>query len=152
MDKNQIVLANKKRMREIAKQIAISMQTGKCLFLYGDLGSGKTTFAGMLIKELMLLNNFKISYINQIYITSPTFNILNQYDLNNQEKIWHFDLYRIKDPNELIELGIGEASSSGMSIVEWPEIIENSGYWSKDNIIRIKLKSHDDRNVMISIL
>lgn len=85
------------------------------LFLKGNLGAGKTTFAQQLFKRLNV----------QQQVTSPTFNIANTYsDLNNKE-YYHFDLYRIKQAEELDEFGFYEYIDSGnICIIEWPEIAE----------------------------
>lgn len=85
------------------------------LFLKGNLGAGKTTFAQQLFKRLQV----------QQQVTSPTFNIANTYsDIDNKE-FYHFDLYRIKHTEELDEFGFYEYIDSGnICIIEWPEIAE----------------------------
>jgi len=88
---------------------------GQCFALYGNLGFGKTTFAQYLIKIL----NPKIENI-----ISPTFNIIQTYPSETAE-IWHIDCYRLKSADEFFDLGIDEAFSSCVTVIEWPEIIEN---------------------------
>ncbi len=87
---------------------------GQCFALYGNLGFGKTTFAQYLIKFL----NPKIENI-----ISPTFNIIQTYPSEVAE-IWHIDCYRLKSDDEFYELGIDEAFFDCITIIEWPEIIE----------------------------
>ena len=86
------------------------------LLLYGDLGAGKTTFSQALFKALGTRDS----------VTSPTFNIVNTYhDLKGQE-LYHFDLYRIKHPAELSELGFEDYVDSGrITLIEWPEMAED---------------------------
>lgn len=105
------------KMNLLAKDIASRLSVGNILCLKGDLGAGKTTFAKMVINALEK---------GEIEVTSPTFNIVNIYNLSNAIALWHFDLYRLKEIGEVDQLGIEDAFSSGISIIEWPEIIENS--------------------------
>ena len=78
-----------------------------------------------------------ISLTKQITVTSPTFNIVNQYTINDDIEVYHFDLYRIKNINELKFIGLDDAVSDGVSIVEWPEIAKN--HWKRKNIIEIHM-------------
>ena len=118
--------------------MARSLKAGDVLCLVGDLGSGKTTFASSLISELTKENN----------ITSPTFNLVHTYDYS-QFPIWHFDLYRLTDINEVYHLGIEDAFASGLSIIEWPQIIDSI---LPLNAIKIKIdfaERYDSRYVSI---
>ncbi|MDR1488583.1 MAG: tRNA (adenosine(37)-N6)-threonylcarbamoyltransferase complex ATPase subunit type 1 TsaE [Holosporales bacterium] len=83
--------------------------------LYGDLGSGKTTFTQFFINRL-LINKTDV-------VTSPTFNMVQIYE-TIKGGIWHADLYRVKNKTELEELGLIEAMHSNICIIEWPKIIE----------------------------
>jgi tRNA threonylcarbamoyladenosine biosynthesis protein TsaE len=88
----------------------------KIILLKGDLGSGKTTLAKLLIKQ---------SGVHEV-VTSPTFNIVSEYHSESGELIYHFDLYRIKSIDELFEIGFEEYIDSGnRCIIEWPEIAES---------------------------
>lgn len=85
------------------------------LLLKGNLGSGKTTFARKLLRHLGI----------QREISSPTFNLVNVYPLEDGKELYHFDLYRIKHPEELEEIGFFEYLESGnICLIEWPEIAE----------------------------
>jgi len=100
--------------KKLALILASMVKKHDALLLKGDLGSGKTTFTQNLIGALTK---------NQ-HIQSPTFNIVNIYQ-STIGPIWHYDLYRIKKESELHEIGLEESLSTGLSIIEWPELVEN---------------------------
>lgn len=83
--------------------------------LYGTLGAGKTLIASELIKSYL--------YDKSINITSPTFNLLNIYE-TDAYPIYHYDLYRLTDIQEIYEIDIEEALDTHLCIIEWPELIE----------------------------
>lgn len=100
---------------EIAKKIITSVKS-KTLLFYGEMGVGKTT----LIKEICKQLN-----VNDT-ITSPTFSLVNEYHTTKLEKVFHFDFYRIKDENEVLDIGIEDYFySKNWCLIEWPENIEN---------------------------
>lgn len=105
---------NLDKMEEFAATIAQDVKKGDVITLTGDLGAGKTTFAQFFIKAL--------SGDNPVEVTSPTFNLLHLYETSKGE-IWHFDLYRLKQKEEIYELGLEEAFLNGISLIEWPQII-----------------------------
>lgn len=89
------------------------------ILLQGDLGAGKTVLARGIARGLGVPETTPI--------TSPTFTLMNHYTARLD--LYHFDLYRLSDPDELIELGFDEfAHGSGVSLVEWPERLEDRGF------------------------
>ena len=102
-------------LENIALIIASQVEKTSVVLLYGDLGTGKTTFAAHLIRALIGERNEQI--------TSPTFNLVHVYDGPNCS-IWHFDLYRLKKSQEIYELGLEDALTFGITLIEWPEIVE----------------------------
>ena len=100
-------------IENIANKIITQSKT-KTLLFYGEMGAGKTTLTKAIIKKLGCTDD----------VSSPTFSIVNEYKLNN-EKIYHFDLYRINDLEELYNFGIEDyIDSKHWKLIEWPEIIE----------------------------
>ena len=97
----------------VSKEVLNNLKSKTILF-YGDMGAGKTTFIKSLIKNLGCKDE----------ASSPTFSIVNEYEIEN-DKIFHFDLYRIKDIEEAYNFGIEDYLDSGhWVLIEWPEKIE----------------------------
>ena len=104
--------------KKLSKKISKIIKAGDVVFLYGEIGVGKTTFARFLINHLEVENKIKKSDV-----LSPTFNIAYDYDIG-KIKVYHYDLYRIKSNKDILELGMFDVSKDHIKIVEWPEIIE----------------------------
>ena len=111
-------LKSLKETKNLSKKISKLIKNGDVILLYGQIGVGKTTFVRFLINNLQ--NKEKIKKCN---VLSPTFNIVYDYNIKNI-KILHYDLYRIKNHNEIHELGVFENLSNTITIVEWPELIK----------------------------
>ena len=105
--------------QNFSKNISKIISAGDIIFLYGDIGVGKTTFVRFLINHLESKNGIKKSDV-----LSPTFNIVYDYDVGNL-KILHYDLYRLKNYKDISQLGMFETSDDSIKIVEWPELIES---------------------------
>ena len=98
--------------KRLAVELAGKIQKGSVLALYGDLGSGKTTFTRYFVEALGLKNR----------VQSPTFVVARKYgDVN------HVDLYRLTNEEEARDIGIEEMlfDQNSITLIEWPEIIEN---------------------------
>ena len=108
---------NLSQLDSLSKKILSFLSKSDCIFLFGELGSGKTTFVRSLIHQLQEKNKIK-----KTEVTSPTYNLLNEYEIQNL-KIMHYDLYRLKNDKEINQLGIFEEDEKVISIIEWPEKI-----------------------------
>lgn len=109
------IIATIDQTEHIAEAIAKRLKAGDVLCLTGDLGAGKTTFSQFLCRALGVDD----------YVTSPTFNIMNQYD--GKLPIYHFDVYRIGDESEMDEIGFDEfLYGNGVCLVEWANMVTSS--------------------------
>ncbi len=104
--------------KNLSKKISRIIKAGDVIFLYGEIGTGKTTFTRFVINYFESKNKIKNSDV-----LSPTFNIVYDYDVG-KEKILHYDLFRLKDYNDISQLGMFETSNESIKIVEWPELIK----------------------------
>ena len=114
----QIDISSEKKLEEFAGSLIESIKQGDIFFLYGEMGVGKTTFVKLLINKLQLKFKQKTSEV-----TSPTFNIMNEYTMGNLV-IKHYDLYRIKSDSELKDLELLGNNNNDILFIEWPQIIK----------------------------
>ena len=139
---DKIDLSSEKKTEELARKILKKIKPGNIIFLYGEMGVGKTTFVKYLINEFQ-----KIQKIKTTEVTSPTFNILNEYSIN-QIKIDHYDLFRLKSVEETKNLDLFEDNTNTVTLIEWPQIIKKK----PNNLIELNFeyeKDHHSRFVQI---
>ena len=108
-----------RELEKIADKIKKKLLLGDVVFLYGEIGVGKTTFARLLINSFESEKKIKKSEV-----LSPTFNIVFEYEIK-EFKIKHFDLYRIKNYDEIKNIGLLENLEQNITLIEWPELINN---------------------------
>ena len=121
---------------ELAKNFSRTLHKGDVAYFHGEIGVGKTTFIRHLINNLQQLNK-----INLTEVTSPTFNLVNEYDVGNFI-IQHYDLYRLTDYSEIKNIGLFENREEIVTLVEWPEKIKKT----VDNKIDLFFEYNDDLN------
>jgi tRNA threonylcarbamoyladenosine biosynthesis protein TsaE len=107
-----MVLPDPAATESLAAALAGKARRGDVILLSGDLGAGKTHFARAFINALAPTPE---------EVPSPTFTLVQTYQGRGDLEIWHFDLYRLKAPEEAYELDIEEAFTEGISLVEWPD-------------------------------
>ena len=108
-----------RELEKIADKIKKILLPGDVVFLYGEIGVGKTTFARLLINSFE--NQVKIK---KSEVLSPTFNIVFEYQIK-KFKIKHFDLYRLKNSNDIKNIGLSENLEESITLIEWPELIKD---------------------------
>ena len=111
-------LKNLQETNKISKKISKIVKPGTVIFLYGEIGVGKTTFVRFFVHNLESEKGLTNSEV-----LSPTFNIVYDYNIK-KIKILHYDLYRLKNYKDILQLGMFETSSDSIKIVEWPELIK----------------------------
>ena len=105
-------------LQKITNRIKKILLPGDVIFLYGQIGVGKTTFARLLI------NNYENEKkLKKSEVLSPTFNIMFEYDIKDFT-IEHYDLHRLKNEKEIINIGLFANLEQNITIVEWPELIK----------------------------
>ena len=142
ISQEKIDLSSENRTKDLANKILKKLKLGDIIFLYGEMGVGKTTFIKYLINAFQKKNNLKLTEI-----TSPTFNLLNEYDIN-QIRINHYDLFRLKSAEEVKNLNLFESYSRAITLIEWPQIIKEK----PKNLIELNFKyekDHQRRSVQI---
>ena len=115
---SKIDITLEKDTKSISQKFSNYLSKGDIIFLYGEIGVGKTTFIKYLINFLQL--KFKQK---ETEIPSPTFNIVYEYQVKNLI-VQHYDLYRIKNDSELKNIGLFENMKNNLLLIEWPEIIK----------------------------
>ena len=106
--------------KKVAEAISINLKPNDFVLLSGNLGAGKTTFTRFLIHFLQQKNQRPLEEI-----VSPTFNIVQYYDLGKNLKVAHYDFYRLKKEKEILNIGLFDTAKDFINIIEWPEIAMN---------------------------
>lgn len=110
-----MIINNIEELNIKAKEFADSLKPGSVVALVGPLGAGKTTFTQAVARELGITE----------HLTSPTFTIVQEYD-SGKLPFYHFDVYRVSDPDELFEMGFDEyLHGKGVCFIEWADLIED---------------------------
>ena len=113
----KIDLSSENQTEAFALKFLEKIKPQDVIFLYGEMGVGKTTFIKYLINGFQKKNNQITTEV-----TSPTFNILNEYQIK-KIKINHYDLYRLNSVNELKDLNLFDENLNSITLIEWPQII-----------------------------
>ena len=139
---DKIDLSSEKKTEELASKFLKKLKIGNTVFFYGEMGVGKTTFIRYLINEFQKMSKLEITEV-----PSPTFNLLNEYQIN-QTKINHYDLFRIKSSEEIKNLDLFGDNEKTITLIEWPEMIIEK----PKNLIELNFKyekDHQKRSVQI---
>ena len=140
---SKIDITSEKITKELAKKFTKFLKGGEFIFLYGEMGVGKTTFVRYLINEFQKKKN-----LQQTEITSPTFSLLNEYQIDDL-RIKHYDLFRIDNKEGTNNLNIFEKDNKTITLIEWPQLIDNSKYIKFIKLTFRYLNNMNDRSVDI---
>ena len=139
---DKIDISSEKKIEDFAYKFQKKIKPGLIIFLYGEIGVGKTTFVRHLINSHQKKNKLELTEV-----TSPTFNLCNHYKIKNI-KINHYDLFRLKSEDDLKSLDLFDDNSDTVTLVEWPQIINNK----PKNLIELYFEyenDHQKRSVKI---
>ena len=139
---DKIELSSEKNIEELAGKFLNKIKPGDIIFLYGEIGVGKTTFVRYLVNKFQKENKLEITEV-----TSPTFNLLSEYQIN-QTKINHYDLFRLKSSEEINNLDLFGDSKNSITLIEWPQMIKEK----PKNLIELFFeyeKNHQTRSIQI---
>ncbi|MDC0865903.1 tRNA (adenosine(37)-N6)-threonylcarbamoyltransferase complex ATPase subunit type 1 TsaE [Candidatus Pelagibacter sp.] len=117
---SKIDISSEETTKELAKDLTHYLKGGEIVYLYGEMGVGKTTFVRHLINQFQKNKKLHITEV-----TSPTFNLLNEYDINDLV-IKHYDLFRLKDETEITNLDLFENNQNTITLIEWPQLISRN--------------------------
>ena len=131
-----------RELEKIADKIKKILSLGDVVFLYGEIGVGKTTFARLLINSFENEKKLKKSEV-----LSPTFNIVFEYEIK-EFTIKHFDLYRLKNSNDIKNIGLSESLEQSITLIEWPELIINKPQNRLDLFFEYK-EDYNERSLII---
>ena len=117
---SKIDISSEETTKELAKDLTHYLKGGEIVYLYGEMGVGKTTFVRYLINQFQKNKKLRITEV-----TSPTFNLLNEYEINDLV-IKHYDLFRLKDKSEITNLDLFENNQNTITLIEWPQLISKN--------------------------
>tara|TARA_B100001109_G_scaffold50638_1_gene40753 strand:- start:9 stop:464 length:456 start_codon:yes stop_codon:yes gene_type:complete len=138
-----IDISSEETTRELAKNFSNYLKGGEIIFLYGEMGVGKTTFVKYLINQLLIKKNLQTTEV-----TSPTFNLLNEYEIDNLT-IKHYDLFRLKNESEIKNLDLFDQNKNTITLIEWPELIEKENVKKTIDLIFYYENEFNNRSVKI---
>ena len=140
---SKIDITSEKSTRELAEKLTKYFKGGEYIFLHGEMGVGKTTFVKYFVNKFQSDEKLKLTEV-----TSPTFNLLNEYETNNFI-IKHYDLFRIKNSSEIKDLDIFEKNKKIVTLVEWPQLLKNSNEAKKIDLLFTYENELKNRTVQI---
>ncbi len=130
--------------KKLAEDFVNHLKKGSFVFLYGEIGVGKTTFVKHFINTYQIYKNLEISEV-----TSPTFSLMNEYEIG-ELVIKHYDLYRLKSKSEIKNLDIFDIDKNTITFIEWPELVYKKKLLNSVDLIFSYENNHDNRFIKIS--
>lgn len=135
----EIILKNIDKIDDAAQEFVDNMGDSTIFAFYGKMGAGKTTFIKAVCERLGVKD----------VVNSPTFAIVNEYMAGNGEPVYHFDFYRIRKEQEVLDIGYEDYVYSGcVCFMEWPELIEDL---LPDDAVKVTVTEREDGSRVISM-
>ena len=135
----ELQIRNLDEIRAVAKEFVAALGNRTVVAFYGKMGVGKTTFIKAVCEELGVTD----------VINSPTFAIVNEYMSGAGEPVYHFDFYRIRRPEEVLDIGYYEYIDSGcLCLMEWPELIEDL---LPEETVRVNITENADKTRTLTL-
>ena len=142
--KNSLIdISSEETTKELAKNFSNFLTGGEVIFLYGEMGVGKTTFVKYLINQFQMKKRLQTTEV-----TSPTFNLLNEYEADYLI-IKHYDLFRLKDKSEVKNLDIFDKNQNTITLIEWPELISKGNFEKTIDLLFNYENEFNNRSVKI---
>ena len=142
---SKIDITSEKLTKELAQEFTKYLKGGEFVFLYGEIGVGKTTFVKYFINEYQKMNN-----LTETEITSPTFSLLNEYQIKDL-RIKHYDLFRINRKEDIKNLEIFEKDIKIITLIEWPQLLNDIQNIKSIDLIFSYLSELNDRSVNMKV-
>ena len=140
---DKIDLSTETNTEELANKILKKIKAGDIIFLYGEMGVGKTTFVKYLINQFQMKKKLQTTEV-----TSPTFNLLNEYEADDLI-IKHYDLFRLRDKSEVKNLDLFDKNQNTITLIEWPELISKGNFEKTIDLIFNYENELNNRSVKI---
>ena len=142
--KNSLIdISSEETTKELAKNFSNYLKGGEVIFLYGEMGVGKTTFVKYLINQFQMKKRLQTTEV-----TSPTFNLLNEYEADDLI-IKHYDLFRLKDVSDVKNLDLFDKNQNTITLIEWPELISKGNFEKTIDLIFNYENELNNRSVKI---
>lgn len=122
-----LTTATPQQTEQLGQLISGHCRRGDCIALNGSLGVGKTVFTRGFIRG---------KSAGDAEVTSPTFTLVQTYEIAGAPTIWHFDLFRLEDGSEILETGLEEALEQGITLIEWPDMAKS---WLPQHTLHITI-------------
>jgi tRNA threonylcarbamoyladenosine biosynthesis protein TsaE len=139
-----IDISSEETTKELAKDLSNYLKGYEIIFLYGEMGVGKTTFVKYLINQFQIKKKLQITEV-----TSPTFNLLNEYEIDDLI-IKHYDLFRLKDESEVKNLDLFNNNKNTITLIEWPQLIKKDNLMNTMDLIFNYENELNNRSVKIN--
>ena len=141
---SKIDISSEEFTKELAKNFSHYLKGSEIILLYGEMGVGKTTFVKYLINQIQKKKNLSLTEV-----TSPTFNLLNEYQINDLV-IKHYDLFRLKNKSEIKNLDMFENNKNSITLIEWPQLIDRTKLTKIIDLTFIYENELNNRSVIIN--